>query len=332
MSRAFSIAVVGATGLVGSELISILEERCFPVSQWTLLTCKESAGERVQVNGQSLTIQTLQAEALKDVDIAFIAAEASIAEQVAEWIQGTKTILIDQSNAFRWDEKVPLVVAEVNPEDIAQFKIKNVIACPNANTVPIVQLLAPLDHQADLSRVVVASYQAVSGVGREGMEELESQTRDLFSMREIKPKHFAHRIAFNILPHIPGEEEGLLLETRRILKKPDLKMATTCAQVPVFNGYSAAVHMEFRKPITEDTARPILEATKGLQIVDDVSEDLYPTPAEASGGDATLVGRIRNDDSVEHGLAAWYSCDNLRTGSALNAVKIAEILAKEYLR
>ncbi|MES2504281.1 MAG: aspartate-semialdehyde dehydrogenase [Myxococcota bacterium] len=331
MNRKLKVAIVGATGVVGQELISILHERRFPLAELRLLASAKSAGEEMEFGEQSLTVDALTADSFKDIDIAFGAVDNALAHQIAGWIAKTKTVFIDKSSAFRADKDVPLVVPEVNPADIKKYTLKNIIACPNCTSTPLVQMLAPLHHQFGLKRVVVASYQAVSGAGKAGMEELEKQTRDLFNMRETEPELFAHRIAFNLIPYIAGEEEKMVAETRRILNLPELKIAATCVRVPVFNGHSAAVHMEFEKPISVDAARELLGQSKGLRIIDDLNLNAYPTPMVASGGDMTLIGRVRIDESVPNGLAAWYSSDNLRTGAALNAVKIAEILAKEYL-
>ena len=241
-------------------------------------------------------------------------------------------MLVDKSSAFRLDPDVPLVVPEVNPEDIKHYTKKNIIAGPNCTSIPLVQMLAPLHKAASLKRVVACSYQAVSGSGKPGFDELQKQTRDLFSLREIEPKFYPHRIAFNILPYIAGEEDKLINETRRILNLPDLPVSATCVRVPVFNGHCAAVHMEFEKPISADDARALLAKSPGLEVVDDLEKQEYPMPINASGGDMTLVGRIRNDNFAANSLAAWVSSDNLRTGAALNAVKIAEILIREYLK
>lgn len=332
MSRKFNIAIVGATGAVGQELISVLRERRFPLGKLKLLASANSAGETLEFDDESIVVELLGPDSFQNIDIAFGAVNSSLAHQIADWIKGTKTVYIDKSNAFRMDPEVPLVVPEVNADKIADYRKKNIIACPNCTSTPLVQMLAPLHKQAGLKHVTVASYQAVSGAGKAGMEELDKQTRDLFNMRESEPGFFPHRIAFNVLPYIADEEEKMISETRRIMNLPELKIAATCARVPVFNGHSAAVHMEFERAISADEAREILSNSKGLEVVDDISKNLYPTPSDASGGDMTLVGRIRIDASVPHGLAAWYSSDNLRTGAALNAVKIAEILCKEYLK
>lgn len=331
MSRPFNIAIVGATGVVGQELISILSERHFPLGKLKLLASANSAGSKVDFANHELTVDLLTENSFQDIDIAFLAVDGSVAKKIADWTRGTKTILIDKSSAYRLDPEVPLVIPEVNPEKIADYIAKNIIACPNCTSTPLVQMLAPLHKKAGLKHVTVASYQAVSGAGKAAMSALDQQTRDLFNMRESEPGYFPHRIAFNVLPYIADEEEKMILETRRIMNLPDLKIAATCVRVPVFNGHSAAVHMEFEQALSAEEAREILSNSQGLQVIDDLSKNLYPTPVDASGGDMTLIGRIRVDESVPHGLAAWYSSDNLRTGAALNAVKIAEILCKEYL-
>ncbi|MEI6804981.1 MAG: aspartate-semialdehyde dehydrogenase [Myxococcaceae bacterium] len=332
MGRKFNVAIVGATGVVGQELISILHERRFPLENLKLLASEKSAGCKLDFGEEEIVVELLGPKSFENIDIAFLAIDGSLAKQIADWTRGTKTVLIDKSSAFRLDPEVPLVIPEVNADKIADYRHKNIIACPNCTSTPLVQMLAPLNQKAGLKHVTVASYQAVSGAGKAGMEELDKQTRDLFNMRESAPGYFAHRIAFNVLPYIADEEEKMISETRRIINLPELKIAATCARVPVFNGHSAAVHMEFERAISAQEAREILSHSPGIEVVDDLSQNLYPTPADASGGDMTLVGRIRVDASVQHGLAAWYSSDNLRTGAALNAVKIAEILCKEYLK
>ncbi|MEI6789633.1 MAG: aspartate-semialdehyde dehydrogenase [Myxococcaceae bacterium] len=332
MNRKINVAIVGATGIVGQELISILQERRFPLGNLKLLASENSAGEKIEAGDEELTVEALGPDSFQNIDIAFLAVDGSLAQKVVDWCKNTKTICIDKSSAFRLDPEVPLVIPEVNAHEIANYSKKNIIACPNCTSTPLAQILLPLHQKAGLKRVIVCSYQAVSGAGRAGMEELDKQTRDLFNMRESEPTVFSNRIAFNVLPYIPEEEEKLVSETRRLLELPELNIAATCVRVPVFNAHSAAMHLEFERAISPEEACEILSQSKGLQVVDDLSQSLYPMPLDASGGDMTLVGRIRADNSVPHGLAAWYSSDNLRTGAALNAVKIAEILCKEYLK
>lgn len=332
MARQFNIAIAGATGIVGQELLAILSERRFPVKNLKLLASEKSAGEKHEFRDQELTVETLNEKSFESIDIAFLALDNNLAKQAHDWAKASSCVCIDKSSAFRTDPEVPLVVPEVNPEAVSGYKSKNIIASPNCTTAPLVQILKPLHEAFGLESVVLASYQAVSGAGKAGVAELEQQTRDMFNLREVENAFFSNRIAFNLIPYIEGEEEKLIQETRKILNLPELKISATCVRVPVFNGHSAAFHMSFKNKIDPQKAKDLLASSKGLQLRDDLSQNLYPMPTEASGGDDTLVGRIRQDASFKNGLAAFYASDNIRTGAALNAVKIAEVLVSEYLK
>lgn len=340
--RPFHFAVVGATGIVGQELLSILASGAIPVASVKAIASQSSAGERVAFGDEELVVEAISEEAFAGVDVAFFGVSADLAKQYIPALAKKGVVSIDKSSAYRMESDVPLVVAEVNPEDVAMYKNKGVIASPNCTATPLIQVLSALNKISRVKRVVVASYQAVSGAGKGGLEELDKQTRDLFNMREVESKVFNQRIAFNVLPCIPAsgnfndegsteEEQKVVEESRRILKMPELRMAVTCARVPVFNGHSEAVNIEFESALDADKARDVLANAPGIVVIDDIKSLLFPTPADATGEDYTLVGRIRRDNSVQHGISLWLTSDNLRTGAALNAVRIAEILCSQHL-
>jgi aspartate-semialdehyde dehydrogenase len=340
--RPFHIAVVGATGVVGRETLAILQERRFPVASLKLFASERSKGEKIEYANDEIEVEVLSEEALQGLDLVFFAAGGSTSKQWVPKATAAGAVCIDKSSVYRMDPEVPLVVPEVNGEAIAGFKQKRVIATPNCSTTQMVQCLAPLHKKAKIKRVVVCTYQAVSGAGKGGVEELERQVRDMFNMKDLKVETFDQRIAFNVLPRIPakdpipadgttGEEKKMIEETRKILGAPHMKIAATCVRVPVFNSHSEALHVEFESAITVEEARALLAAEPNVLVVDDPTRGIYPTAEDASGEDKTLVGRIRVDESVEHGLAMWIVSDNLRTGAALNAVRIAEALCAEHL-
>lgn len=342
VTRPFHIAVVGATGAVGRETLSILAERRFPAASIRALASARSVGERVPFGDDELEVEEATAASFQGVELAFFAAGGSVSKALIPAATKAGAVVIDKSSLHRMDPGVPLVVPEVNGGALAAYENQNLIATPNCSTIQLVQVLGPLHRHAGLKRVVVSTYQAVSGAGKAGIDELEHQVRDLFNMRDIRSSDvFGERIAFNALPCIPRggllesgasqEEQKMIDETRKILGLPELRIGVTCVRVPVFNSHSEAVHMEFEKEITAEKAREILAAEPNVLVVDDPSQDLYPTPQQAAGQDHTLVGRVRKDASAENGLALWVVSDNLRTGAALNAVRIAERLCAEYL-
>lgn len=342
-ARPFHFAVVGATGIVGQELLALLSEQRIPVGSVRAFASESSAGEKIAFGDEQIKVEALHDKAFDGIDVAFFSVSSDIALKYIPIAAKAGAISIDKSSAYRMNPEVPLVVPEVNPEAIAHYAKHKVIASPNCTATPLVQVLAPLHKEAKVKRVVVASYQAVSGAGKGGLEELEQQTRDLFNMRELSSKVFNNRIAFNVLPCIPAagnfsddgsteEEQKVMEESRRILGLPELKMAVTCARVPVFNGHSEAINIEFESAMSADRAREVLANAPSVVVIDDAKALLFPTPEDASGEDYTLVGRIRGDNSVQHGISLWLSSDNLRTGAALNAVRIAEILCEQYLK
>lgn len=340
--RPFHVAIIGATGAVGRETLSILEERRFPVSRLRLLASARSAGERVPFADDELVVEDLDKADLDGIEIAFLAAGGSVSKRIAPLLAEKGAVSIDKSSTFRLDPDVPLVVPEVNGEALAGFAKKRLVATPNCSTIQLVQALKPLHEAAGLVRVICSTYQAVSGAGRAGIDELDHQVRDLFNSRDVRSTEcFGQRIAFNVLPCIPNkgflddgsttEEKKMVDESRKILGLPELKIGVTCARVPVFNGHSEAVHVELKKPLDPEVARELWRNTDNVLVIDDPGNDLYPTAQDATGQDHTLIGRVRQDPALENGLAFWVVSDNLRTGAALNAVRIAETLATEHL-
>jgi len=343
--RPMHIAIVGATGVVGRETLSILGDRRFPLASLHLFASKNSAGETVELeDGSSHTIKDLETADFKGIDIVFFAASGGISKIWAPRAAAAGAVCIDKSSSFRMDPDVPLVVPEVNGHALKDFAKKRIIATPNCSTIQMVQTLSPLERERGLKRVVVCTYQAVSGAGRGGIEELERQVRDLFNFKAVDSITFDQQIAFNALPRIPakdpipadgvtGEERKMIDETRKIMGRPDLKIGVTCVRVPVFNGHSEAIHVELNAPVTPDDARAMFAGEPNVLVVDDINTGVYPTALDATGEDKTLVGRVRNDESVDdgRGLAFWVVSDNLRTGAALNAVRIAEALCADWL-
>jgi aspartate-semialdehyde dehydrogenase len=341
--RPMRVAVVGATGVVGRETLSILEERKFPIEALKVFASERSAGESVTYGGKDYVIEKLDGECFKNVDVAFFAASGGISKTWAPRAAEQGAVCIDKSSSFRMDPDVPLVVPEVNGAALAGFKKKRIIATPNCSTIQMVQCLAPLHRKVGIERVVVCTYQAVSGAGKGGIEELETQVRDMFNLKDPTIATFDQRIAFNALPRIPakdpipadgttGEERKMIEETKKILD-PAIRVGATCVRVPVFNGHSEAIHVELKAALSPEEATALFAAEPNLLVVDDRAKGLYPTAEDASGEDKTLIGRVRTDDSVPDGkgLAFWVVSDNLRTGAALNAVRIAEALCAEWL-
>ncbi|MGD9658404.1 MAG: aspartate-semialdehyde dehydrogenase [Methylocystis sp.] len=335
---AYKVAVVGATGNVGREMLDILAERRFPVSEVVALASSRSVGTEVSFGDRTLKCKALDTYDFSDVDICLMSAGGSVAKEWAPRIGAQGCVVIDNSSAWRMDPDVPLVVPEVNAGAAADFAKKNIIANPNCSTAQLVVALKPLHDAATIRRVVVSTYQSVSGAGKEGMDELFAQTRSVFVSDPIAAKKFPKRIAFNLIPHIDvfmedgftKEEWKMVAETKKILD-PKIKLVATCVRVPVFIGHSEAVNIEFEKPISADEARDILREAPGLLVIDKREPGGYVTPHEAAGEDATYVSRIREDPTVDNGLVLWCVSDNLRKGAALNAVQIAETLMNRKL-
>jgi aspartate-semialdehyde dehydrogenase len=331
-----TVSVIGATGMVGRELLRILEERSFPISQIKLFSSKVGAGEKIEFNSDDIVVEELSSPEQINTDIAFFAAGGQVSRSFIDQVAQKGTICIDKSGAFRMREDVALVVAEVNAH-VLKEKRYPIIASPNCIATPLTQVLAPLHQLAHLESVVIATYQAVSGAGKHGTDELETQVRDLFNLREATTKVFGKRIAFNVLPFIPSastidkngkteEEWKIIEECKKILDLPELKMEATAVRVPVFNGHSMAVSIATTREIKINDAVEVLAKAPGIILIDDPIKAKYPTPLDACGEDMTLVGRLRPNTSVKHGLSFWITSDNLRTGAALNAVRIAEKL------
>ncbi len=339
MDEGYNIAVVGATGAVGGEMIALLEERKFPVKNLIPLASENSIGKDVEYLGEDIPTEVLNEKSFYDVDIALFSAGGDISKKYAPIAVDAGAVVIDNTSAFRMEEDIPLVVPEVNAAAISDFKTRRIIANPNCSTIQLVVVLDPLHRYAGIRRAVVSTYQSVSGAGLKAIEELSKQSVDLFSEGECKVENFPHRIAFNCIPHIgtfnddasTDEEMKLIRETKKILGDDNVKVAATAVRVPVFCGHSESVNLEFEDPIDPDRAREILMESNGIVVMDETNLCRYPMPIEAVGKDEVYVGRIRKDDTVENGLAMWIVADNLRKGAALNAVQIAEILVKEYL-
>jgi aspartate-semialdehyde dehydrogenase len=337
---AFKVAVVGATGVVGREMLSILAEREFPVSEVAAVASGRSAGAEVSFGeDEVLKVQDLDQFDFKGVDIALFSPGAKVSAVHAPRAAKAGAVVIDNTSQFRMDPDVPLVVTEVNPQAIAQYKKRGIIANPNCSTMQMVVALKPLHDLARIKRVVVATYQSVSGAGREAMDELFNQTRSIYVNDPVKKEHFTKQIAFNVIPHIDifmddgstKEEWKMAAETRKILD-PDIAVTATCVRVPVFIGHAEAINVEFERPITEEQARAALKSAPGISVIDHRVDEGYVTPQESAGEDPVYVSRIRKDPTVPYGLNLWVVADNLRKGAALNAVGIAEILARDYLQ
>lgn len=330
----YSVAVVGATGLVGREMISILEERAFPVLRLVPVASERSEDELILFSGFEYATAILKPEVFNGIDIALFSAGCEVSKEFAPIAAKKGAIVIDNSSAFRMDKDVPLVVPEVNPEDVMRYKNRGIIANPNCSTIQLVVVLKPLHDSAIVKRVVVSTYQSVSGAGKSAIDELSDQTRDIFNQRKIKKEVFPHQIAFNCIPHIDlfdddgytREEKKVILETKKIMHAPELKVTATAVRVPVFYSHSEAVNIEFEKDISPEDARRILSKAKGVRVIDDIGSAKYPLAIDAAGTDDVFVGRIRRDTTVESGLDCWIVADNLRKGAALNAVQIAELL------
>jgi aspartate-semialdehyde dehydrogenase len=334
----YKVAVVGATGNVGREMLAILSERGFDADEVVPLASRRSMGVEVSYGNRTLKIKALENHDFSDTDICLMSAGSAISKEWSPKIAAKGCVVIDNSSCWRYDPDVPLVVPEVNADAVAGFKKKNIIANPNCSTTQLVVALKPLHDRAIIKRVVVATYQSVSGAGKEAMDELFSQTRAIFVSDTPEGKKFPKRIAFNVIPHIDvftedgstKEEWKMVEETKKILD-PKIELTATCVRVPVFIGHSEAVNVEFEKAISPEQAREILRAAPGVLVVDKREPGGYVTPFEAAGEDATYVSRIRADKTVKHGLSFWCVSDNLRKGAALNTVQIAEILVNRKL-
>lgn len=335
----FKVAVVGATGAVGREMLQILAERNFPAHEVVALASDRSIGAQVSYGDDKvLDVQALSSYDFKGTDIVLSSPKAEVSAEFAPKAVAAGAVVIDNTSHFRMDPDVPLVVPEVNAHAIAGYKKKGIIANPNCSTIQLVCVLKPIHDKARIRRVVVSTYQSVSGAGREAMDELFSQTRAVFVNDPIEKKVFQKQIAFNVIPHIDmfmedgstKEEWKMMVETKKILD-PSIRLTATCVRVPVFIGHSEAVNIELVEPIDEDEVRELLKQARGVSVIDHRQDEGYVTPVECAGEDKVFVSRIRHDHTVENGLNLWIVGDNLRKGAALNAVQIAEKLARDYL-
>ena len=332
------VAVVGATGNVGREMLEILHERLFPADEVIAIASRRSVGVEVSYGEKTLKCKDLETFDFSGVDLVLMSAGGTVSKEWSPKIGATGAVVIDNSSAWRMDPRVPLIVPEVNPDAIDGYAKMNIIANPNCSTAQLVVALKPLHDRAKIKRVVVATYQSVSGAGKDGMDELWTQTRALFVNDEIKREKFTKQIAFNLIPHIDvfmedgytKEEWKMTAETKKILD-PAIKLTATCVRVPVFVGHSEAVNVEFENPISDEEAQEILREAPGIMLVDRREDEGYITPVESVGEFATYVSRVRVDPTVENGLAFWCVSDNLRKGAALNAVQIAELMLNRGL-
>ena len=337
-SAGFKVAIAGATGNVGREMLNILEERGFPVSEVVPLASRRSIGTEVSFGDRTLKVKALENYDFSDTDICLMSAGGNVSKEWSPKIGAKGCVVIDNSSAWRYDQDVPLIVPEVNPDAIANFKRRNIIANPNCSTAQMLVALKPLHDAARIKRIVVSTYQSVSGAGKEGMDELFQQTRAVFVADPVETKKFTKRIAFNVIPHIDvfmedgytKEEWKMVAETKKMLD-PKIKVTATCVRVPVFIGHSEAINIEFENPISADEARELLRNAPGCLVVDKLENGGYITPLECAGEDATYISRIREDATVENGLNIWVVSDNLRKGAALNAIQIAELLVAKGL-
>lgn len=326
------VAVVGATGAVGAELLKVLDKRNFPLSSLKLLASKRSVGKSLEFKGEKIQVEELTHDSFKGLDLALFSAGASRSKEFARGALDADCIVVDNSSAFRMDDNIPLVVPEVNPDDLKSHR--GIIANPNCSTIQMVVALAPIHRAATLKRVVVSTYQAVSGAGLSAMNECVEQTRAVLDQREFKSESFTSQIAFNLIPHIDvflennytREEMKMVYETRKIMHIPDLKLSATCVRVPVLRAHSESINIQTEKKLTREEAIRIFEESPGIRVKDDPSSLQYPMPIDATNNYSTWIGRIREDISQENGLDIFVVADQLLKGAALNAVQIAELI------
>jgi len=336
MKKSLNVAVCGATGAVGREMLKTLADRRFPCATITALASARSSGTRVAFGDDEITVKELTKDSFKGIDLAIFSAGGSVSKEFAPYAAAAGCVVVDNSSAWRMDERCPLVVPEVNPETLE--KHNGIIANPNCSTIQMLVALKPLHDAAKIRRIIVTTMQAVSGTGKKGIDELETQVRRLFNMQDIEPKAYPHQIAFNCLPHIDvfqendytKEEMKMVNETHKMLD-PNIRVTATCVRVPVFFGHSESVNIETEKKLTAPEARVILSQAPGVQVIDNPRANLYPLAVNCAGDDDVFVGRIREDESCENSLNLWIVADNVRKGAALNAVQIAEELMKRDL-
>ena len=337
--KKLNIAVAGATGAVGNQMIRCLEEMNFPLNSVVFLASSRSVGRQIRFKGDLIDVQELKKDSFKGCDIALFSAGGGTSEKFAPCAAGDGCVVVDNSSAWRMDPQVPLVVPEVNPHAIAQYTEKGIIANPNCSTIQMVVALNPIHKKYGIKRIVVSTYQAVSGTGKKAIDELFDQSRAMMNFLNYEKRVYPHRIAFNCLPHIDTflengytkEEMKMVNETRKIMEDDSIAVTATTVRVPVFFGHSESVNIETHEPVSAEGVRTLLENAPGIKVMDDPGKNLYPLATDAAGQDLTLVGRIRQDESVPNGLNMWIVADNIRKGAATNTVQIAQILAREYL-
>lgn len=337
--KKYNVVVAGATGAVGNEMVATLEQRDFPVDQLKLLASTRGAGTKMEFKGKEYTVEVMTENSFAGMDIGLFSPGGSVSEKFAPVAGKAGCVVIDNTSAFRMDPQVPLVVPEVNAHAIARYGAKNIIANPNCSTIQMVVALKPIHDVARIKRVVVSTYQAVSGTGKRAIKELEDQVLAIYGNREVTKQVYPHQIAFNCLPHIDvffengytKEEMKMVNETKKILEDDSIRVTATTVRVPVFYGHSESVNIETEKKITPDQVRELLSKAPGVKVVDNPKKFEYPLAIHAAGKDETLVGRIREDESIPNGINMWVVADNIRKGAALNAVQIAEVLIQKYL-
>ena len=337
--KKLNIAVAGATGAVGNQMIRCLEEMNFPLNSVVFLASSRSVGRQIRFKGDLIDVQELKKDSFKGCDIALFSAGGGTSEKFAPCAAGDGCVVVDNSSAWRMDPQVPLVVPEVNPHAIAQYTEKGIIANPNCSTIQMVVALNPIHKKYGIKRIVVSTYQAVSGTGKKAIDELFDQSRAMMNFLNYEKRVYPHRIAFNCLPHIDTflengytkEEMKMVNETRKIMEDDSIAVTATTVRVPVFFGHSESVNIETHEPVSAEGVRTLLENAPGIKVMDDPGKNLYPLATDAAGQDLTLVGRIRQDESVPYGLNMWIVADNIRKGAATNTVQIAQILDREYL-
>lgn len=335
----YNVVVAGATGAVGNEMVSILEERNFPIEKLKLLASTRGAGTKIEFKGKEYTVEVMDEHSFEGMDIGLFSPGGSVSQKFAPIAAKAGCVVIDNTSAFRMDPDVPLVVPEVNPHAIANYHKKNIISNPNCSTIQMVVVLKPIHDVARIKRVVVSTYQSVSGTGKRAIKELEDQVLAIYNQQEIKWEVYPHQIAFNCLPHIDvfldngysKEEMKMVNETKKIMEDDSIRVTATTVRVPVFYGHSESVNIETEKKITPQEVREILSKAPGVVVVDNPAKAEYPLAIHAAGRDETFVGRIREDESIPNGINMWIVADNIRKGAALNAVQIAEILIEKYL-
>lgn len=338
-AKSFNVAVAGATGAVGNEMIKCLEARNFPVKNIKLLASSRSAGKKLSFMGDMVPVEELTEDSFKGVDIALFSAGGGTSQIYAPHAAASGCVVIDNSSAWRMDSDVPLVVPEVNPHAIAGYKKKGIIANPNCSTIQMLVALNPIYRKFGIRRIVVSTYQAVSGTGKKAIDELFDQTRAMINFVDYKTDVYPHRIAFNCIPQIDvfldngytKEEMKMVNETRKIFENDKIGVTATTVRVPVFYSHSEAVNVETLNPVTLEEVMALLAAAPGVKLMDNPKEKIYPMPILSAGQDLTLVGRIRKDESIENGINMWVCADNIRKGAATNAVQIAEVLGRDYL-